>query len=78
MVSSEEWNKKECPHCGTPLWDGDFARVLAQVQVTEVGSVSLQQPEGWWELSCGHRVETVIDRRTPEDFNFKLTDCPEA
>lgn len=75
MTSTDEWNDSECPHCGEPLMEGDMARIAAQAKLTEVGAVTFMEPHGWWELACGHRVESVT-HRTDDGFNFKLIDRP--
>ena len=63
-----------CPTCGVALSDADFARFGYQAHRVRYGTFRFQSPEEWWHLSCGHRVETLIDRwgDNPEVIRYKL------
>lgn len=74
-MSDNGWNKKECPQCGAQLTSKDLSRIAKQAQRTAQDSLSLTKPEGWWQLSCGHRVESLT-HSTHEGFNFQLIDRP--
>jgi hypothetical protein len=75
-VSKDAWDERVCPHCGEDVSDDDFARVEAQASATEAGRASLHHPEGWWTLSCGHLVDSWVERitGTPDEYKFKLVD----
>jgi len=77
MATENEWNRFACPKCKQPLVAKDMERIRQQFLHTQVGSVTFMKPEGWWNLSCGHRVESIVDRTSsPDRFNFQLVDRP--
>lgn len=73
MAIQGEWGALECPSCGRPFdaSDSNWLKVLVGATRARFGIID---PSGWRKLSCGHRVDALVDRtRWADRFSFQLT-----
>jgi hypothetical protein len=68
----EEQSAWECPVCGRPLDEAGLEWLGVLLRETPPGDMDFAEPDVWQKLSCGHRVEAIIDRTNPDAPNIRL------
>jgi hypothetical protein len=66
MIDRNEITQLSCPFCERPLDEASKDWVSVLTSDTPSGAVDYVRPEAWQILSCGHRVEAIIDKSNPD------------
>jgi hypothetical protein len=69
-----ELDQLKCPSCDSELDESDRARIQRAATFAQPGEVTVGNAEEWFDLSCGHRVELIVDKRfaPPGRYNVRL------
>ncbi len=75
MLDRDEITQLTCPICERPLDEAGKDWISILTSDTPGGAVDYVRPEAWQMLSCGHRVEAVIDKSNPDTPTVRLREA---